>query len=457
MITVRTGHDHSRVRQALTELNLSEYVETQRNTGRFDLEPHFVWRWADHYRTAASLLKRVDLSPELAEAMLLLREIAYPAAMQERSRVPSYYPYTCVNILDWYLGDCGEDLEAQKRKCVVGIVALLLDLGSFEMRSLIGCEHFQPLHFEPEFAVERIRMVKDVYAATVRLSEQVPNASVRLPFTPRTYDTIIDYANEPSRLSALVHFSCIPQTRFHDEVLFLRSIHISEFCFYGIRIAVVQAKDAISRSALATARTSLQQAIAFSEVLHQIFRVVRNMPPPHFLDFRESAANASAVQSANYQLMDAHLFGLSEYKRVLFKRIPHLHDMLSPYGPGFLCLRDVLKSIEPDGNDAASMLETARELDSKLLTWRGLHVGFANLYLADIPVGTGGTSGAEYLKLFLRNTLFGETTIDLADAEDFSELSAAVSMTEIDHPDMHLAPPRELIAPEKMPVTEPSE
>jgi hypothetical protein len=116
-----------------------------------------------------------------------------------------------------------------------------------------------------------------------------------------------------------------------------------------------------------------------------------------------------------------------------------------------------LKSIALDDNDAAPLLETARELDSKLLTWRGLHVGFANLYLADIPVGTGGTSGAAYLKLFLRNTLFGETTIDPAADGQFSESSAALSTTRIDHSDMHLAPPRDLIAPDKMPVNEPSE
>jgi tryptophan 2,3-dioxygenase len=456
MTTVLSGHDHSRVRQALTDLDLSDYVETQRDTGRFDLDAEFVRRWADQYRTAASLLKHADLSPELAEAMLLLREITYPAAMQERSRVPSYYPYTCVNVLDWYLGDCGEDLEAQKRKCVPGIVALLLEIGRFEMHSLIGCEPFQPLHFEPEFAIERIRMLKDVYTATVRLSEQIPGTSVR-PLPPRTYENIIDYANEPGRLSALIQFTCMPQTRYHDEVLFLRSIHVSEFCFYGIRIAVAQARDAITRGALNSARVCLEQAIAFSDVLHQIFRVVRNMPPLHFLDFRESAANASAVQSANYQLMDAHLFGLSEHKRMLFQRIPHLDDMLRPYGSGFLCLRDVLKSIALDDNEAAPLLETARELDSKLLTWRGLHVGFANLYLADIPVGTGGTSGAAYLKLFLRNTLFGETTIDLAADGHFSEPSAVPSTTRIDHPDMHLAPPRDLIAPDKLPVNEPGE
>ena len=448
---------HSRVRQALTALNLSDYVAAQRSAGRFDLEPDFVRRWADQYRATASLLKRLRLSPELAEAMLLLREVTYPSAMQERSRIPSYYPYTCVNILDWYMGDCGEDLEAQKKKSVIGIVALLLDLGKFEMHSLIGCEPFQPLHFEPEFAIERIRVLKDMYAATAQLSEKIPGSSIRLPFAPRTYDTVIDYANEPGRFSALVHFSCMPQTRYHDEVLFLRSIHVSEFCFYGIRIAVVQAKSAISRGALAAARACLEQAIAFGEVLHQIFRVVRSMPPAHFLDFRESAANASAVQSANYQLMDVHLFGLSENKLALFKRIPHLRNVLRYYHPGFLCLRDLLQSVPADDDDAASLLETARQLDSKLLTWRGLHVGFAQLYLSNIPVGTGGTSGAAYLKLFLRNTLFGETTIDPAAAGEFSEACAAISETEIARPGMHIAPPRELIGPDKITVTEPSE
>ncbi|MFL6282683.1 MAG: hypothetical protein ACJ74Q_05900 [Pyrinomonadaceae bacterium] len=448
---------HSRVRRALTALDLSDYVKSQRETGRYDLEPDFVRRWADQYRAAGSLLKRLQFNPELAEALRLLREITYPSAMQERSRIPSYYPYTCVNILDWYMADCGDDLEAQKRKSVEGVVTLLLDLGNFEMRSLIGCEPTQPLHFEPEFAIERIRMLKDVYTATARLAELIPGCTARPARAPRDYDNVIEYANEPGRLSALVRFSCMPQTRYHDEVLFLRSIHISEFCFYGIRIAVMQAGRAIGRGVLAAARACLEQAIAFGEVLHQIFRVVRSMPPPHFLDFRESAANASAVQSANYQLMDVHLFGLSENKLALFKRIPHLRNVLRYYHPGFLCLRDLLRSVPASGGDAAALLETARQLDSKLLNWRGLHVGFAQLYLSDIPIGTGGTSGAAYLKLFLRNTLFGETTLDAAAAAEFAGAPAAVSETEIARPGMHIAPPRELIGPDKIVAAEPGE
>lgn len=452
---------HSRIREALTELNLPDYVAAQRRAGRSGLDSAFVQQWADQYRASASMLKRGHLSPELAESILLFREITYPMAMLERSPIPSYYPYTCVNILDWYMGDCGEDLEALKRKSVTGIVALSLDVGRFEMHSLIGYEPFPGLKFEPEFAVQRIRLLKDVYAATTRLSARIPNSSTQLPHAPRSYDTIIDYANEPGRISGLIYFSCMPQTQYHDEVLFLRSIHISELCFYGIRIAVVQAREAIERGEFASARMLLEQAVAFSEVLRQVFHLLRTMPPVHFHDFRASAMNASAVQSANFQLLDVHLFGLSEHKVALFNRIPHLRNVLRYSPRGFDCLRDVLSALTQNSNgdddDKAALIKTARELDSKLLNWRGLHVGFARHYLSDTGTGTGGTSGASYLKLFLRNTLFGETTLEQEEAGELSEAGAGVSDTEHAYTGLHIAPPRELIGPDKLIVTEPIE
>lgn len=450
---------HSRIRRTLTELNLSDYVAAQRRAGRSGLDSAFVQQWADRYRALASWSKDGRLSPELAAAVELLREITYPMAMQERSSIPSYYPYTCVNILDWYMGNSGEDFEELKRKSVLGIVALSLDVGRFEMHSLIGCEPFQGLKFEPEFALNRIRLLGDVYTATTRLSVRIPNSSTQLPHAPRAYDTVIEYATEPDRISALVYFSCMPQTQNHDEALFLRSIHMGELCFYGIRIAVEQAKEAIRQKAFANARGFLEQAVAFTEVLRQVFRLLRTMPPEHFHDFRASAANASAVQSANFQLMDVHLFGLSEHKVALFQRIPHLNNLLRHSPRGFDCLRDLLLTVPQNGNagDAASLIKTARQLDSKLLTWRGLHVGFARQYLTDEGIGTGGTSGAKYLKLFLRNTLFGETTIEQEEAVESSEACAAISDNEMERPGLHIAPPRELIGPDKIIVTEPIE
>ena len=50
-----------------------------------------------------------------------------------------------------------------------------------------------------------------------------------------------------SRISGLVNFSCFPQTDFHDEYLFLRVIHISELCFYGIRSCIVETIESLRR------------------------------------------------------------------------------------------------------------------------------------------------------------------------------------------------------------------
>lgn len=436
----------SRVRQKLSTLSVSEYVAAQRRVGRSSLTPAFVQQWADQHKFATSMLKRSRLSPEVKQAMILLREITYPIAMQARSAIPYYYPYTCVNVLDWYMEDCGKDPAKLTRKSVLGIVALLLDLAKFEMHSLIGCESAQPLHFEPELAVQRIRMLKEVYDATAPLREPIPGYISQLTTAPRHYENLIDYTSDSDRIGGLVQLSCIPQTQFHDEVLFLRSIHISELCFYGLRVATIRAKEEILRGAFDNARTRFEEAIAFAEILRHIFQVVRTMPLQHFLDFRSSAANASAVQSANYQLLEIQLFGLSDHKLALFERIPHLRNLRRYYHPGFISLRDVLAPLPATRNtdELESMLEAARRLDSKLLTWRGLHVSFAKFYLSDIPIGTGGTSGAAYLKTFLRNTLFGQTTIDPELAQELAESG--------DHPDanfagidLHIAPPRELI------------
>jgi len=447
----------SRVRQTLLTLSVSGYVAAQRQVGRSSLTPTFVQQWADQHRFATSMLKRSRLSPEVKQALILLREITYPMAMQARSAIPYYYPYTCVNVLDWYMGNCGKEPEKLTRKSVLGIVALLLDLARFEMQSLIGCESVQLLHFEPELAVQRIRMLKGVYDATAPLRERIPDCISQLTPVPRRYDNLIDYASDSDRIGGLVNLSCLPQTQFHDEVLFLRSIHISELCFYGLRVATIQAKDAIHRGAFDNARARFEEAIAFAEVLRNIFQVVRTMPLQHFLDFRSSAANASAVQSANYQLLEIQLFGLSDHKLALFERIPHLRSLRRYYHPGFVSLRDELASLPATRHTAEleSMLEAARQLDSKLLTWRGLHVSFAKFYLSDIPIGTGGTSGAAYLKTFLRNTLFGQTTIEPELAEELAESGDNPSDVNFAGIDLHIAPPRELIGPDKVINSEP--
>jgi tryptophan 2,3-dioxygenase len=444
----------ARARQLLASLKATEYVETQRRVGRAGLEASFVREVAAQHRAASSLLAEAGLSAELKKAVTLLREITYPLAMQERSDFPGYYPYTCVNILDWFMKNGRGGLEDLKRRSILGIVALLADVGRFELHSFVGCEPLQPLHFEPQLALARIQLLREVFAAVRHASALIPGCSCLWPPEVPCSDRLENYTSGPERLQALVYFSCLPRTQFHDEVLFLRAIHVSELCFYGVRIATAQAVRALRRGAAATACAALEQAAAFADVLRHTFLLLRTMPPEHFHDFRAATANASAVQSINYQLMDIQLFGLSEHKVAAFKRSPYLRCLLRHGSGGPSSLRSLIAALPSDGDDAAmaALLEAARSLDRKLLAWRGLHVAFAVEYLAGVPVGTGGTSGAPYLKLFLRDTLFEETRKEVRLDEAPSDGCGEVGRGEGGIPGVHLAPPRDLMGPDQIRV-----
>lgn len=437
-------------RQLLDSLVPAEFVDEQRRAGRAGLSSSFVHRWAERHRVSEKVLEEGRLGPDVEQATTLFWEVTYPMAMQERSEGPFYYPYTSVNVLDWFMEDSGGRLEELKRKSVEGIAALVLDFGRFETHSLIGYERFHTRHFESRLATARIEGLRHVYAAVCRLGERIPGSSTRPGWRPRRDDSLMDYAIGPGRLGALVRFSCLPQTEYHDEVLFLRAIHISELCFYGVRLAIEQAMRSLHQGAAATTREHLEQASAFAEVLRQVFLLLRTMPPDHFLDFRDATAQASAVHSRNFQALDVCLFGLSEHKIELYKRTPHLRDLLVGREDDRPCLRDVMLALSAGGGgDArASVIQAARTLDRKLLSWRGLHLAFAVEYLATVPLGTGGTSGAPYLRLFLRDTLFEETRKEFDADPELFETIAHGSGHDHRSPGPHIAPARDQIAPD---------
>lgn len=157
------------------------------------------------------------------------------------------------------------------------------------------------------------------------------------------------------------------------------------------------------------------EANAFVNVLYGAFRVLRTMPPEHFAGFRESTGNASAIQSRNYQVMDIYLRGVDPEKRDLYIGMPHLADLARFEHPRFVSLRRALATVaESRVAGADQVLQEARLLDERLLTWRGLHLAFAKSYLPDGGAGTGGTVGAPYLARLLRAGLFPGSVMDVA-------------------------------------------
>lgn len=431
-------------RQLLDTLRPLDYVESLRIGGRSRLDQAFVECWAERHRVADRLLRAGDVGAGELEALRLFRELTYPMVMHEVSPIPSYYPYTGVHLLDWFMAPVAQDLEAGKRQSLLLIAALLLEVGRFEMHSLIGRERFQTARFLPELAHQRFDGLREVSGAAAQLAALLPGASLELPRAPSRLESVEDFAVGAGRLAAVVELSCLPQTEVHDEVLFLRAIQLSECCFYGIRLTVSQAMAALEQGAMEGASLALEQALGFADVLRQVFLLLRTMPPEHFHDFRAAAANASAVQSASFQWLDIQLFGMSEKKVEHFRRIPHLRHLLAALNPPPPTLRGALAQLLATGRreETAPVLSVARELDRKLLGWRGLHVAFAVEYLAETPVGTGGTSGAPYLKQFLHDTLFAETRAEVALEDELEAGSAPWQRATF-----RMTPPAELIGP----------
>jgi len=126
----------------------------------------------------------------------------------------------------------------------------------------------------------------------------------------------------------------------------------------------------------------------------------------HFAAFRYNTGGASAIQSINFQLLDVVLHGLNNGK------MPHLlgfNDLRGIRRHGdkrFISLRTAVQQTPQQGEACQTFREACRRLDRTLLTWRGLHLSLAKTYIPNEGRGTGGTSGAAYLREHLRRGIF---------------------------------------------------
>ncbi len=405
-------------REWLRRWNTAEFLREQREFGRACLPASTIERYAMDHERVAGLLANSELSAQDVRLARLLEAITAPLAALWADSTPRYYSYTGVNVLDEYIDGERLDFDVQKKLCVEGIRGLMLDLTRFESHSLVGIEPWSTQRYDSEVGVRRLRLLGRQFDALRSLAELLQVSFEREEPGPRMYSTLEQYCQEEHPLSALVQFTSIPSSRSHDEVLFLRTIAEDELCFKAIYLTVRQAGEAVERELFEAAVLFLDQAVAFSAMLHESFRVLQSMPPEHFIDFREVTGQASAVQSFNYQRLDIALFGLSPDKIAVFRHVPHLKSLLQFGSREFASLRSLLASLQQSDGVQRELIEVARVLDRHLLSWRGLHLSFALRYLPPDTLGTGGTSGSSYLQKFFRQSLFADTEPDFGLIEE---------------------------------------
>ena len=390
------------VRDCLNQLDLETLMEMQRCVGREYLPASFRQEWAATHASATAIAEHsnhLDLTRNMGRVLFAA---TYFIANVAPGTQPNYYEYMDGQMLDWYLAPASDGSDELVQRCIVGVHGLLKALRRFESYSLKGWVGHNVEHLDRAQIYLRISLLDEVLDKTRQLGASDIDDPVSLS------DPLESFAASRSRVSALIHLSGVPLTQSHDEVLFVRVLQASELCFLGIRVTVSLAIQAILSESPRQAVQKLQMATWFAGLLRDLLRVLRTMPVAHFADFRALTGKASALQSVGFHLMDTLLHGLNTEKLEHFRRIEHFKPVLSFCDKGFVSLKQAMLSTDERQAKWREVWTTCRQLDKDLLTWRGLHLGFAKRYIPHGAPGTGGTPGANYLLQHLFRGVFAD-------------------------------------------------
>ena len=228
----------------------------------------------------------------------------------------------------------------------------------------------------------------------------------------------------------------------HDELLFIVIHQVYELWFKELLHELDHAKDLFAAGESHRVQHTLKRILTILKVLVAQLDILETMTPLEFLSFRERLEAASGFQSDQFRQLEFTL-GLksagvpqrfpsgSRGRAALEKRFaePTLWDAFvhylarepkpNPYPiPADVLNRDVTKNIEPSSalqdvlmdlyrNDPknAELCERLVDLDEGMQEWRYRHVKMVERTIGIKP-GSGGSSGAAYLRGTLAQPLF---------------------------------------------------
>ncbi|RDI69111.1 tryptophan 2,3-dioxygenase [Nocardia pseudobrasiliensis] len=232
-----------------------------------------------------------------------------------------------------------------------------------------------------------------------------------------------------------------PRSAEHDEMLFIVIHQVYELWFKQLLHETAQLQRALEAGNTAHSLHTLRRILTVLKVVVAQIDVLETMTPRQFTSFRDRLDAASGFQSAQFRELEAALgrrddqawahypTGSDGRERILAAMArPSLYDSFLRYlaAQGYRIPetglhRDVRAAAEPspeiqqilhvvysDDGGAAQVAERLVDLDEGLQEWRYRHVMMVRRTIGDKP-GTGGSSGADYL----RGTLFRPVFADL--------------------------------------------
>ena len=229
-----------------------------------------------------------------------------------------------------------------------------------------------------------------------------------------------------------------PRSDEHDEILFIVIHQVYELWFKEMLHELDRVTDLLRRDMGDRAQHTLKRILTILKVLVAQVDILETMTPLEFLTFRNRLAAASGFQSDQFRQIEFVLGGKSRAAIDRFAEgtraragleqrwnAPTLWDAFLAYLkragydiPAAQLQRDVTARIEPSTEVQQALIEIYRrdqrnselcerlvDLDEGMQEWRYRHVRMVERTIGRKP-GTGGSSGAEYLKSTLARPSF---------------------------------------------------
>ena len=207
----------------------------------------------------------------------------------------------------------------------------------------------------------------------------------------------------------------------HDELLFIVAHQAYELWFKVVLYELETVRDRIDADDIFFARHYLRRVYVIERLLVEQIEVLETMSPQDFLAFRSELAPASGFQSVQFREIE-FLSGLKEPRyiarleatpdevRRLERRLeePTLDDALKALieRRGSPALLDIFRDRERYG-DLFDLCEALLDHDEAFAHWRARHVLMVERQIGG-KTGTGGSSGAEYLRSTLGKRFYPE-------------------------------------------------
>ena len=224
----------------------------------------------------------------------------------------------------------------------------------------------------------------------------------------------------------------------HDEMLFIVIHQVYELWFKQVLHEVDRVIDLLESREAHRAQHTLKRILTILKVLVAQLDILETMTPMEFQSFRTRLEAASGFQSDQFRQLEFVLgnkssaaidrFGAGTRARTSLERrfgAPTLWDAFLRYlsregyaVPPALLSRDVTAKIEPSPELQETLIELYRrdpkhaemcerlvDLDEGIQEWRYRHVKMVQRTIG-AKMGTGGSSGAQYLATTLMTPIF---------------------------------------------------